>query len=59
MQELRKASVLVLANKQDLKTAMSAAEISRHLNLTAIKDHGWHIQGCCGLTGEGCALALN
>ena len=52
-QELKKASVLVFANKQDVKGSMSAAEISQHLNLTSIKDHGWHIQACCALTGEG------
>ena len=53
LQELRKAAVLVFANKQDIKGSMSAAEISQQLNLTSIKDHGWHIQACCALTGEG------
>jgi ADP-ribosylation factor-like protein 5B len=52
-QDLRKAAVLIYANKQDLKGAMTSAEISRQLNLTSIKDHGWHIQACCALTGEG------
>ena len=55
-QELKKASVLIFANKQDMKGSMSAAEISQHLNLTSIKDHGWHIQACCALTGEGSVL---
>lgn len=45
--------MLIFANKQDVKGSMSAAEISQHLNLTSIKDHGWHIQACCALTGEG------
>lgn len=52
-QDLKKAGVLIYANKQDMKGSMSAAEISQHLNLTSIKDHGWHIQACCALTGEG------
>jgi small GTP-binding protein len=52
-EDLRKAAVLVYANKQDLKGAMTSAEISTQLNLTSIKDHGWHIQACCALTGEG------
>lgn len=52
-EDLKKAAVLVFANKQDLKGAMTAAEISQQLNLTSIKDHGWHIQSCCALTGEG------
>ncbi|XP_074659695.1 ADP-ribosylation factor-like protein 5B [Tubulanus polymorphus] len=52
-EELKKARVLIFANKQDLKGAMTASEISQQLSLTSIKDHGWHIQACCGLTGEG------
>lgn len=32
---------------------MTAAEISRQLDLTSIKKHQWHIQACCALTGEG------
>ncbi|XP_046839402.1 ADP-ribosylation factor-like protein 5B [Xenia sp. Carnegie-2017] len=52
-EQLKNASVLLFANKQDLKGSMNSAEISQQLNLTAIKDHGWHIQACCALTGEG------
>ncbi|EGD82816.1 ADP-ribosylation factor 2 [Salpingoeca rosetta] len=52
-EDLQGAHVLVFANKQDLKGAMSSAEISKEFNLTSIKDHSWHIQSCCGLTGEG------
>jgi len=53
MQDLRKSSLLVYANKQDVRGAMTAAEISQQLGLTRIKDHTWHIQACCALTGEG------
>jgi len=52
-QDLRKAALLVYANKQDVRGAMTAAEISHQLGLTRIKDHTWHIQACCALTGEG------
>ncbi|CAF0973924.1 unnamed protein product [Brachionus calyciflorus] len=52
-EDLQKSSLLVFANKQDIKNSMTAAEISQQLNLTGIKDHGWHIQACCALTGEG------
>ncbi|EDS30850.1 ADP-ribosylation factor, arf [Culex quinquefasciatus] len=38
---------------QDMKESMSAAEISKQLDLTSIKKHQWHIQSCCALTGEG------
>ena len=51
--DLTKSSLLVFANKQDIKNSMTAAEISQKLNLTSIKDHAWHIQACCALTGEG------
>ena len=52
-EELTRAQLLVYANKQDVKGAMSASEISLALNLSSIKSHSWHIQGCCALTGEG------
>ena len=51
--DLHKSSLLVFANKQDIKNSMTAAEISQLLNLTSIKDRAWHIQACCALTGEG------
>lgn len=52
-EQLRYASLLVFANKQDVKGSMSSSEISEQLNLTSIRDHGWHIQPCCALSGEG------
>ncbi|XP_003383133.1 PREDICTED: ADP-ribosylation factor-like protein 5B [Amphimedon queenslandica] len=52
-EDLKKAGVLIYANKQDVKGSMGATEITQHLNLTSIKEHGWHIQPCCALTGEG------
>jgi len=51
--ELDQAVLLVFANKQDLKDAMTAAELSELLGLTHIKKHNWQIQACCALTGEG------
>ncbi|XP_029783414.1 putative ADP-ribosylation factor-like protein 5C isoform X1 [Suricata suricatta] len=54
---LRDASVLIFANKQDMKDSMTTVEISQFLTLSAIKDHQWHIQGCCALTGEGFHLS--
>lgn len=52
-EDLKKASILIYANKQDIKGCLTAAEISDELNLTAIKRHRWQIQACCALTGEG------
>ncbi|CAF1146755.1 unnamed protein product [Adineta ricciae] len=58
-EELRTASVLIFANKQDIKDAMTSAEISKQLCLTSIKDQAWHIQACCALTGEGLYQGLD
>ncbi|EFA85897.1 ARF-like protein [Heterostelium album PN500] len=52
-ENLKKSIILLFANKQDLKGAMSAAELTNLLSLHTIKDHPWHIQACCALTGEG------
>lgn len=55
-EDLRKAAVLVYANKQDIKGCLSVAQISKELNLTAIKKHKWQIQPCCAISGEGYRL---
>jgi len=52
-ENLGQSIILIFANKQDLKGAMSAAELSNALALHTVKDHDWHIQSCCALTGEG------
>jgi GTPase SAR1 family protein len=38
-EELKQACILVFANKQDLREAMTAAEISENLQLHAIRTH--------------------
>lgn len=55
LQHLQNAAVLILANKQDIKGSMTAAEISQCLTLDSITTHSWHVQACCALTGEGWA----
>uniref|UniRef100_A0A8C3EW94 ARF like GTPase 5A n=3 Tax=Passeriformes TaxID=9126 RepID=A0A8C3EW94_CORMO len=57
-EDLKKAGLLIFANKQDVKECMTVAEISQFLKLTSIKDHQWHIQACCALTGEGLCQGL-
>lgn len=52
-EELQQTVVLVFANKQDLKDAMTPAEITDALSLHSIKNHDWHIQACSALTGDG------
>ncbi|XP_035258908.1 ADP-ribosylation factor-like protein 5B [Anguilla anguilla] len=58
-EDLQNAAVLVLANKQDVKDSMTAAEISQCLTLSSITGHPWHIQACCALTGEGLPASLD
>lgn len=67
-EHLQQAALLVYANKQDLKGALTLAEISDALRLTSLKKTTqWHIQASCALTGEGyafffllcCAALLN
>ncbi|KAK9686950.1 ADP-ribosylation factor-like protein 5A [Basidiobolus ranarum] len=50
---LKTASLLILANKQDLQSALTAAQISEALSLTSLTDRQWHIQACSALTGFG------
>uniref|UniRef100_A0A3B3QDG5 ADP-ribosylation factor-like 5C n=2 Tax=Paramormyrops kingsleyae TaxID=1676925 RepID=A0A3B3QDG5_9TELE len=58
-EDLQNAAVLILANKQDMKNSMTAAEISQCLTLSSITGHSWHIQACCALTGEGLPASLD
>jgi ADP-ribosylation factor-like protein 5B len=43
-QQLQNASLLVFANKQDVKGSLGAAKISDALGLSKLKDRQWHIQ---------------
>ncbi|KAM3583626.1 ADP-ribosylation factor-like protein 5A [Umbelopsis sp. WA50703] len=52
-ESLSEASVLIFANKQDVKGALSSAKVSEALGLTTLKDRQWHIQACSALTGDG------
>lgn len=45
--ELRDSCVLIFANKQDLKEALTPAELSEALALHTIRTHDWHIQVTC------------
>ncbi|KIH65696.1 hypothetical protein ANCDUO_03980 [Ancylostoma duodenale] len=45
--------MLVFANKQDMPNALSAAEISRALELHNIKNREWYVQPSNAITGEG------
>ncbi|MFQ6623469.1 hypothetical protein Gotur_003524 [Gossypium turneri] len=53
-ERLSGASLLILANKQDIKGALTPAEIAKVLNLEAMDtSRHWKIVGCSAYTGEG------
>jgi len=57
-EELKNAVLLVLANKQDLPNAMTAAEVSQALGLSALKKRTWSIYKTSAIKGEGLDEAM-
>ncbi|XP_048503207.1 uncharacterized protein LOC109135299 [Beta vulgaris subsp. vulgaris] len=51
--ELRDATLLVFANKQDLPNAMPVAEITDKLGIHSLRQRRWYIQSACATSGEG------
>ncbi|KAL6010417.1 Auxin response factor 2A [Asimina triloba] len=51
--ELRDATLLVFANKQDLPNAMSVSGITDKLSLHSLRRRRWYIQSACATSGEG------
>ncbi|CAH9136852.1 unnamed protein product [Cuscuta epithymum] len=47
------AIILIFANKQDLRGAMTTTEVCEGLGLRDLRNRKWHIQGTCALKGEG------
>ncbi|XP_047338360.1 ADP-ribosylation factor 1-like 2 [Impatiens glandulifera] len=45
--------ILVFANKQDMKGAMTPMEVCAGLGLYDLKNRRWHIQGTCATKGDG------
>ncbi|KAI5290581.1 Arf GTPase arl1 [Ascosphaera aggregata] len=52
-EELRDASLLVFANKQDQPGAKNAGEISEALRLGELRDRNWSIVACSAIDGKG------
>ncbi|KAJ3335806.1 Arf GTPase arl1 [Gonapodya sp. JEL0774] len=52
-EELRDATLLVLANKQDIEGAMTAAEVAEVFGLGQLKKRSWMIQKCSAVKGDG------
>jgi len=52
-EELKDASLLVLANKQDLPGAFTPTQVSEALGLSSLKSRQWQIFKCSATKGEG------
>ncbi|KAK3254001.1 hypothetical protein CYMTET_36769 [Cymbomonas tetramitiformis] len=50
---MRNSVLLVFANKQDLKGALSPPEVCEALGLMQMKSRKWHVQGTVATEGEG------
>lgn len=50
---MRHSAVLVFANKQDMKGALSPAEVCQALGLPELKGRKWHVQSAIAIRGEG------
>jgi ADP-ribosylation factor-like protein 3 len=50
---LKKVPLLVFANKQDLAGALTPGEIAEGLNLFALRERAWQIEGCSAKDGVG------
>ncbi|KAJ3043762.1 ADP-ribosylation factor-like protein 2 [Rhizophlyctis rosea] len=51
-ERLAGASLLIFANKQDLPSALTKAQIAKLLDLQSIQTHHWQIEGCSAVTGD-------
>ncbi|PWN52694.1 ARF/SAR superfamily [Violaceomyces palustris] len=58
-EKLAGATILILANKQDIQGSMSAPEIATRLGLEEIRSHSWRIQPCSAYTGENLLQGLD
>eukprot|EP00245_Coleochaete_scutata_P001792 TRINITY_DN1224_c0_g1_i1.p1 TRINITY_DN1224_c0_g1~~TRINITY_DN1224_c0_g1_i1.p1 ORF type:complete len:186 (-),score=42.92 TRINITY_DN1224_c0_g1_i1:613-1170(-) len=50
---MKHAAILVFANKQDMKNALTPAEVCEQLGLFNLRNRRWQIQGTCAPKGEG------
>jgi ADP-ribosylation factor-like protein 2 len=57
-EKLAGSSLLVFANKQDLKGALTAEEIQKVLKLDELEKRHWHIRPCSAVTGAGLAEGI-
>ncbi|KAL6773748.1 FAP313 [Auxenochlorella protothecoides x Auxenochlorella symbiontica] len=58
-ERLAGASLLVLANKQDIAGALAPSEIEQVLQLQGLGRRHWHLAGCSAVTGSGVLPAFD
>jgi small GTP-binding protein len=58
-EELKDVPLVIMANKQDLDSAMDAKEVHERLALSVIKDRKWNIFATSGIQGTGVADTFN
>jgi small GTP-binding protein len=51
--QLRDASVLIFANKQDLPNAITSSDLTDIMGLRFLKNRNWFLQASCAATGSG------
>eukprot|EP01103_Thecamoeba_quadrilineata_P010435 TRINITY_DN2253_c2_g1_i1.p1 TRINITY_DN2253_c2_g1~~TRINITY_DN2253_c2_g1_i1.p1 ORF type:complete len:177 (-),score=38.86 TRINITY_DN2253_c2_g1_i1:39-569(-) len=51
--ELRDAALLVLANKQDIPSAVGISELTERLGLNSLAGRKWYVQSTCATSGDG------
>ena len=56
--ELRRAPLLILANKTDCSGALTTTELSIKLGLRAMP-RAWHVQATCAVRGDGLVEGLD
>jgi len=52
-EELQDIPLLVLANKQDLPSALKISDLTDQMELHTLRNRKWYVQATCGTTGEG------
>ncbi|KAH8601739.1 ADP-ribosylation factor family-domain-containing protein [Bisporella sp. PMI_857] len=51
--EMKESLLLVFANKQDVKDAMTAEEVAEALKLNTLKDRIWNVEPTIAINGQG------
>ena len=50
---MKDVPVVIFANKQDLPGALPPSEVANELDMHKMHNRQWHVQGTCGLNGNG------